>query len=310
MIIVDVLHPENPERKVRVGVFGSCRARDMVVNLDNSAEGDKARENSFPCKRVAYNFSIFTHTPSQAKQYYHFLRNRNEFMEEIQPMIFSKPLSEAEKQLKPYTPELLDSIEMFVVEACTLNNFTCNGIEVGSTYSEQKFVKSGGKPLLKWWRALTMGKGDITQDVIDETLAALPSKDIPDNLNTRYIIQNLKKRVETKEEFHRSLTALADTLKVPMVVLPHFDIPGEPLVERHEMRSYIDEFAPIIGYNVYDTTALIGKYGREYALAGDGTSVNHYSHSFNHVLLNHFRPYLLELHEQLKEQDIAQRLTA
>jgi len=281
MLIVDVQHPDSLDRKIRVGVMGSCRARDMLVNIYKSEEAESSKGNSLPCETVTYNFGIFTHTPSQAIQYYKFLRSREEIMEELQPLFFWKPLVEAEKQLNVYTQELLDSIDIMVVEA-------------------RKFVKLGGKPLLKWWRSVSQGVGEVSQEIVEETLAALPSKDIPDNENIRFIIKNLRKRIESKQEFSSSLEELIEVVNVPVIVLPHFDIPDSPIVGRHKLRQYIDELSKDIGYHVYDTTPLIAEYGREASLAGGGTSVNHYSHSFHHTLLNNFRPFLHEVYDEVK----------
>ena len=303
MLIVDVQHPDDLNRKIRVGVLGSCRARDLLVNMYKSEEATQAMGNSVPCEIVTYNFGIFTHTPRQAIQYYNFLKNRTDFMEEIQPLIFWKKLEDAQGQLKRYTAELLDSIELLVVEASTLNNFTCDGMEVNASYVEQQFIKVGGKPLLNWWRAVTTEDGEISQDIVNETISALPSKGIPDNENVRFILNNLRKRVETKEEFYDALTDLTKMTDKPLVVVPHFDLTDAPIEKRHPLRSYIKEFSSDLGYGIFDSTDLIGQHGREVALAGEGSSICHYSHSFHHVLLNNFRPFLHDFYEQQRSSD-------
>ena len=295
--------PKKGNKNIRVAVIGTCRARDLLHDSYSTKEERLSPKYKSLCDVVWYRFSSFTHTPLQAIQYYKIFRNGLKIPNDLQMLIFSKKLDEKNlAKISEVTDELLDSIDMYVIEISTRNNFECNGFYLNSNYTENNFIRSGGKTMLKWWRSVSKNSKNHSE-VIEETIDEI-KKDTPSlSKGIISILKNTKKFVQTPEELIVSLKELIKEINKPTIVVPIFNVPGNLIKSRSEISNLLLKHSSTIGYNFYDPTGVLNKVGREKALASNGTDINHYSEKFHHEVGKEFVSFVNKAYENNLKND-------
>lgn len=292
MLILDIPRSTDSDDHIRVGVIGSCRVRDLFIEaykLDpKPAESFDAPE----CKKVWYKFSSFTHTPSQALQYYRFCSGQLAIPKSIQPLVFSREITpDINEALNTLTSEMLGSVDMFVVEVGTMKEFSALGFHINISYTELNLIRAGGKPLLKWWRSVSESNEDHAL-VVQQTLDALPSKDIPNTEEMASVIKTGACHVLNSDQLADSINLLKSELDKPIMIVPAFNVPSEPTKQRTELIDSLYDLSSSVGYHFYDPTIVVAEVSREKALAGDGADKNHYQPGFHYTLLKSVVPFV------------------
>jgi len=250
-------------------------------------------EGSPECNLVWYKFSAFTHTPAQALQYFRFVSGNLEIPPELQPLIFSRNiLPETYETLDQLTPDLMNSIDLFVTEVGTLRELSVDNFHVNISYTETNLIRAGGKPLLNWWRSLSQSEtGPEHEAIIEKTVDALPSKDIPKSKEIVNIIEQARSRTLSRHELSDSLIELKQAFGKPMAIVPAFNVPQKSRQDRVELIDALYHLSKTVGFHFYDPTLVVAEAELEKAIVG-GVDVNHYQPGFHYNLLNAVVPFL------------------
>jgi hypothetical protein len=235
---------------------------------------------------------------------------------EHQLLAFNSEVSqEASDKISTFARNEFLTVDMFVIEISTRTLFSCDGVFFNSNYLEHNLVRSGGRPLLNWWRSVSK-RSDNHQEMVEETVKVLRESDQPPTEEMISIIRNTRKQVQSPEELVGSIQALVDELEVPIVIVPVFNVPENPIRKRTDLMRILVAHAPTVGYHVYDSTHLIEEVGSKAALLSNGADVNHYNESFHHTLVKEFAPFLHKAYHEhppgtrpLIEADLPQSLS-
>ena len=294
MLIVDIPKSANCSDVIRLGVIGSCRVRDIFTDAYKTDSESIERSKALTSKKIWHRFSAFTHTPMQTVQYFRFITGALEIPACLQPLIFNRELdSKHPKRMETLTPELIDSIDMFVAEVCTLNEFYTNLYQINISYTERNFIRAGGKPLLKWWRSVTR-QSDDHESVVKETLDALPSKSVPDTVEVAELISNMKQRTMTYAQLASSIECLKSALPKPLLIVPIVNIPDAPAPDRSTLIDTLYSMSSTVGFHFYDPTRVAVAAGQENAFAGNGVDTLHFEPGFHYSLFKDVVPFVQE----------------
>jgi len=293
MLIVDMPCTSRDSGRLRVGVIGSCRARDTFYEAYQLDPALRSSAGAPECPLVWYRYSAFTHTLPQALQYHRIVSGDLEIPEDLQPCILFNRMSDGiRKRLSSLTPELTDSIDLYAVEVSTFGELVVGDYSLHASYVEPKLVRAGGKPLLNWWRSVSTN-GDAHAEVVAATLAALPSREIEDNATNRWIIEEGRLVEQSDEAAGASLRALRQRLDRPLLLMPAFNTPTKFSQARATMIERLDRLATTEGCHFFDPTSVVAAAGHEVALKG-GVDTMHYAKGFHYSLLKAVVPFLDE----------------
>ncbi|MFK8077490.1 MAG: hypothetical protein AB8B84_12970 [Granulosicoccus sp.] len=294
MLIVDIPKSESCSEVIRLGVIGSCRVRDIFTDAYKTDTGSIESGKAQTSDKIWHRFSAFTHTPMQTLQYFQFITGEIDIPVYMQPLIFNRELdSKHPKRMETLTSELIDSIDMFVAEVCTLNEFYTNSYQINISYTERNFIRAGGKPLLKWWRSVTR-QSDDHKAVVKETLDALPSKSIPDTEEVAELIRSMKQRTMTDEQLASSIERLKTRLSKPLLIVPIVNIPDAPAQDRSSLIDKLYSMSATVGFHFYDPTRVAVAAGQENAFSGNGVDTLHFEPGFHYSLFNDVVPFVQE----------------
>ena len=303
MLIVDIPRSEGSDKLLRIGVIGSCRARDLFYEAYKLDPKPPESIGAPECSLVWYRFSAFTHSILQALQYQRFVSGRLEIPAELQPfLLFYSVTPAVQKRLSTLTAQLINSIDLYVVELSTLSDFSVGQYSFNSSYAETNLVRAGGKPLLKWWRSAANPENDH-QAIVQETLNALPSKNIQDTEVMRSVIAKGKWHTQSLDESAASLCLLMNELGKPIVIVPACNTPDAPSENREKLIDNLEKLSVQEGCHFFDPTLVIADAGQINALKG-GVDTMHYEQGFHYSLLKAVVPFLqqaVSLHKQTGE---------
>jgi len=292
MLILDIPKSSHNDDYIRVAVIGSCRARDLFTEAYKLDPKPPESKGAPECKTIWHRFSAFTHTASQALQYFRYVTSALDIAEELQPLVFQRVISpDIRAKLESLTPDILDSIDLFVAEVSTSTEVSVGNIHINISYTETNMVRAGGKPLLKWWRSVSASSQNHAE-VIQETLNALPSKNIPDTDAMASIIKHTQHHTLSREELSSSITELKTAFGKPLMIVPVFNVPEAPSEARSELINTLYELSLELGYHFFDPTTVVAEAGCKTALKGGGVDINHYEQGFHYTLLKAVVPFL------------------
>lgn len=282
MLIVDIF--DEPNEPIRAGGVGTCRLRDIIVDMRPEVLADPQVPEGLHTALAWRGFNAFTHTAPQACQYHKIFNSDTELPAFIEPLVYNRPLVPRDiKKIASAGQDFLSTIDVYFIEIATLNLFSWNGFYFNQNYLERNLVKAGGKPMLKWLRSLSQ-ETDDHEDNIAEIIDALPLGDLENNEDNRSLIRGLKKIVQTREDLVESLKNFRSQVGCPVVAVTPFVLEGDN-ERRVEFAEDVESAAIEAGCMTYNVGNLIDRIGREKVLAGDGADVNHFEPGIHPTLL-------------------------
>jgi tetratricopeptide (TPR) repeat protein len=246
---------------MRITTLGTCRVADPIA----------AAAQIRPIWHENNNVYGFAHTPKEILQQIDYLDGVKDFPAELGRFISSDGILKREERETP---------ELFIVEISTLKEIIFDGWYLQINYMEQAFEEAQGL-----FEAFATLKSQRDVETRETALQAFPAYATLDELERRIMLEGYI-RYSTREELEIDMMAIVQRLPAPVLFVNHINIPGsdgELVTSRSRICGWIREICQRRGFQHFDPTPHVQKYGLEHALA----DINHYTADFKPIIGSH-----------------------
>ena len=282
MIIVEIDSTDDCG-PIRVCAFGSCR---LIGPLHASADLGLAK--------IIWSAPSFGHHISQALQNFQIINGRKELPRHFEALAFLKTLDERGYENLQKGGVELNNIDIFIVELCTRNQFSCDGFQFNSDYIQEVLVRPGKMPMLKWWRSLNTGTENHLKTT-EITLNSIEPSTIFEHGQISDLLNKMQMDVKSDSELKSEINNFIAETEKPLIMVPIFNFPSLPDPNRFELFDMLERNRLSSNFHIFDPTFYINEVGIENALASSGNDINHYESKFQNNLAREFINFIQDV---------------
>ena len=255
------LSPDTPP--LRITAIGTCRIAHPL------ARGQKEDRYFLENGRV-YGF---VHCTKDIIQQIRFIQGELDIPEHLQPFIFNEG-RRASSSLPPPTTDL------YLVEVSSLKEVFFDGY-----YLQYNHLTSHFADRPEVLRAFLRNGPPTKQADRAKELEAIPSFRDCSALE-REILLNATVAIQDFDGLVADLRRIFTMLRQPVVIVSHCDVTvaGKTINGRRRLIEYLRKAAPLLRFELFEPTPLIGRLGQEFAMANGGADSTHYSSEFEAIL--------------------------
>ncbi len=272
MLVIDLPHIESSSRARRVAVIGSCRVRDPAKILVRRREAV-----------LVWEMPVLTHTVTEAIQSLSYVGGKIDIPAAYVPFTF---FSDVQPHRDAQPPELLKSIDAFVIEISDLKHIRLNEFYFQQNYFKQNFLSPNAAALLAWFREFSLKR--VPSDSIIETTVSQLEKS---GFGVTDEILTLLRESRLEELGADDLLSALDTLMFDKskewILVSHFVVPNEksPIMEdRRRLSESLRRVTNDLGVKLFDPSSFFAAYDRKEILDDNGVNFFEYSPDFREVV--------------------------
>jgi hypothetical protein len=270
MIVVDIPSAMGGGR-IRTAALGSCRVHQPLHALAESGE----------ITSVATGLHK-SHTACHALYLLKIVAGEVTVPPVALPYLFNNGIMPRPRTLRDAAK---DGADVFVLEVCSANQFFYGDTPLQEHLVADKLVKPYGRALLGWYRQICLS-GVADEDCIQASLTNLHDGELQFE-NMEALLRGVRLRRQSIQDIARDLTEMGDRLGAACLLVGPISIEdrrGALMTERRALMDRIEAAGAECKVPTFDPSPLVSKFGREFALAGNGRDVYHYSRAFMPVI--------------------------
>ena len=273
--------------KPKVTFFGSCRLNDPLYSMHAA-------------KKIIINNGEFTQRHyglNEAIQMHHIATGKLEIPKEeyIGKLIWRHHIA------SPIPPMSYAETDIFMIEACTLKEFTLDGYALNHSFLVNslfnKYYRLKGKrvsplkPYLAYITAQAEERAGIVSPYKEKTVEAIDVEALIGSLpidfldeHELYILRNVQVSILSEERFIERMQEFMDlTEGKPVIFTSHINVKdanNDPVFQRELIDIYVRKGAKQLGQHYFRPADLIMRnYGQDNALKS-AADINHYQDAF------------------------------
>ena len=239
-----------------VVALGTCRVHHPLNKLENEDE----------IKIIQIPKNQFVHNTDEIIQRIGYLQNKHNYPKELLKYIFENP------EGIHSSPNNFDEACTVIIEISSAKKVSFGRYHLQMNRIIEEISNDKSNDIKKWM--VKMRKKTNNGQKIVLTEGAVIDNNIFKMLNQFNL--SIQNKQELKEAFLNILTILDKKI----IFVNHIDLPktnGVSLKSRDDLCSSIRELSEEIGFELFEPSEIISKYGREKMLKNKGADLNHYS---------------------------------
>lgn len=272
MLVLDFPVSGSSTSPHRVAVIGSCRVTEPATILVRRRHA-----------MLVWEMPSLTHTVTEAFQSLSYARGDYEIPDAYQLLAFASDLKSYAGGL---TPELLKSIDSFVVEICDLKQIKLDKFYFQQNYFNKNFLVPHASALLPWFREFSRGKIP-SPAIIEMTIRQLKDAGVAVTEEIEAILYSCRLEQMTIDDLRRGIDSLMFDKSKEWIFVSHFLIPGERgsiMDDRHRLVEALRCVTDEARVRLFDPSVFfVGRERRE-ILDDNGANVYEYLPQFREVV--------------------------
>ena len=270
MIVVDIPSATGGGR-IRTAALGSCRVHQPMHALAESGE----------IMSVATGLHK-SHTACHALYLLKIVAAEVTVPPVALPYLFNNGIMPRPRNLRDAAK---NGADVLILEVCSANQFFYGDTPLQEHLVADKLVKPYGRALLGWYRQVCLS-GVADEPCIQTSLTNLRDGGLEFE-NMEALLRGVRLRRQSVQDISRDLTEMGERLGAACLLVGPISIEdrrGALMTERRALMDRIEAAGAECNVPTFDPSPLVSQFGREFALAGNGRDVYHYSRAFMPVI--------------------------